>query len=134
MFSNTEFLFTYGTLMQGFENPFARRLRDLSTFEGEGSFPGRLYKIEWYPGATFQEDCGSSVFGEVYKLTAPALLLPELDEYEDVLEDEQKSLYLRKIIPVSLTSGTLIPCWAYIYNQEVDPSNIIRSGNFRQIS
>lgn len=131
MYSNPDFLFTYGTLMQGFENPFAQRLHTSSTFEGKGSFPGLLYKISWYPGAVYDEKSESRVFGGVYRLTSKALLLPELDDYEDVFEDEQKSLYLRKIIPVQMQDGSALPCWVYLYNQDITGFEKIGTGDFR---
>ncbi|MCF0056632.1 gamma-glutamylcyclotransferase [Dyadobacter sp. CY356] len=132
--SHADFLFTYGTLMQGFSNPFAERLHTLSTFTGKGSFPGTLYKIDWYPGAVYEEENQSRIFGEVYKITVPEILFPELDEYEDVFDDEEKSLYLRKIIPVLMTDGSTINCWIYLYNQDTTDLEIIESGDFRQVN
>lgn len=131
MHANTDFLFTYGTLMQGFENPFALRLHALSTFEGKGSFPGLLYQVSWYPGAVYIKNSENSVHGEVYRLTNKAILLPELDEYEDVFEDEDKSLYLRKIIPIQMQDGSVLPCWVYLYNQDTTNLNKIENGDFR---
>lgn len=131
MHPNPDFLFTYGTLMQGFENPFAQRLHTSSTFEGKGSFPGLLYKISWYPGAVYDEKSESSVFGEVYRLIDKASLLPELDDYEDVFEDEGKSLYLRKIIPAQMQDGSVLPCWVYLYNQDITDLEKIETGDFR---
>ena len=131
--TDTDFLFTYGTLMQGFPNPFAQRLHSLSTFEGSGTFPGLLYKISWFPGAVFKENSESQIHGEVYRLTNKDILLKELDEYEDVFDDEVKSLYLRKIIPVKMQDGSLLPCWVYLYNQEIKNLEKIESGNFREI-
>lgn len=134
MAADTKFLFTYGTLMRGFPNPFAQRLHSLSTFEGSGTFPGSLYKISWYPGAIYDEDADSQVYGEIYRLEEKEILLKELDEYEDVLEDEILSLYVRKIIPIRMQDGTLISCWVYLYNQDISSLQKIESGNFRDIS
>ena len=134
MTSEAVYLFTYGTLMHGFSNPFAQRLHTLSTFSGKGSFPGTLYKIDWYPGAVYEAENQHRIYGEVYKITAPEILFPELDEYEDVFEDAEKSLYLRKIIPVLMSDGLALNCYTYIYNQDVSNLEIIKSGNFRQIN
>lgn len=130
---SSDLLFTYGTLMQGFPNPFAQRLHTLSTFEGKGSFPGTLYKIDWYPGAHYEAESRNRVYGEVYRITDPEILLPELDEYEDVFEDEDQSLYVRKMIPVLMQNKSVIDCWVYVYNQSVKNLEIIKSGNFRQV-
>ena len=118
--------------MQGFTNPFAERLHALSTFTGKGSFPGTLYKIDWYPGAVYKEKNKNRIFGEVYKITIPEILFPELDVYEDVFDDEKKSLYLRKMIPVLMTDGFTINCWVYLYNQDTTDLQIIETGDFRQ--
>jgi gamma-glutamylcyclotransferase (GGCT)/AIG2-like uncharacterized protein YtfP len=130
---NSDFLFTYGTLMSGYDNQFAERLKNLSEFYDKGTFPGTLYKVSWYPGAVYQESSESVVYGEIYRLSDADQLLPELDEYEDVFDDETASLYLRKVVPVTLPDGTILHCWAYIYNQSVDDIEIISSGDFRKL-
>lgn len=131
MSEDAEFLFTYGTLMRGFENPFAERLHSLSTFEGTGTFPGTLYNISWYPGAVYREHAGSQVYGEVFRMGSRKNLLKELDDYEEVSDDETKSLYVRKVISVRMQDTRLLPCWVYLYNQDVSRLQIIGSGNFR---
>jgi gamma-glutamylcyclotransferase (GGCT)/AIG2-like uncharacterized protein YtfP len=133
MTSSSDFLFTYGTLMQGFLNPFAQRLHTLSTFEGIGSFPGTLYKIDWYPGAHYKAESQNNVYGEVYRIVNPEILFPELDDYEDVFEEEEKSLYVRKIIPVLMEDQSIITCWVYLYNQSITNLEVIESGNFRNV-
>lgn len=133
MLVTSDFLFTYGTLMSGYDNAFAERLKNLSEFHDKGTIPGTLYKVSWYPGAVYQKNSGNVVYGEIYRLSNADQLLPELDEYEDVFDDETASLYLRKIVPVTLTDGTILHCWAYIYNQSVDQIEIIDSGDFRKL-
>lgn len=128
-----EYLFVYGTLMQGYINPFAEKLHKLSTFQGNGSFPGLLYNAGWYPAAIYSEESNFSVFGEVYKLQNSADLIKELDEYEDVFEDEKSSLYVRKIISVKIEDQLFLDCWVYLYNQSVADLARIESGHFRDI-
>lgn len=127
------FLFTYGTLMQGFDNPFAQKLRDSSIYCGEGSFPGLLYRISWYPGAIMDHEGRGRVYGEIYRIDDTAGLLPVLDEYEDVLEDKTASLYIRKIVPITLKNGTNLDCWVYLYNQSLENLELIQGGNFRNV-
>jgi len=131
MTQDSDFLLTYGTLMRAFENPFASQLRGSSSFHGDGSFQGLLYRVSWYPGAVYRSDLNNKVYGEIYKLNNPAVLLPALDEYEDVLENESESLYLRKIIPVKLPDQSVLHCWVYLYNQSVDELELIEGGHFR---
>ena len=129
-----EYLFVYGTLMQGFDNDFAKKLHQFSTYKTNGSFPGMLYAVSWYPGAIYIPDAPKRVFGEIYELSAHANLLPELDEYEDVNEDEKLSLYLRQIVPVTLENGLVMNCWTYLYNQTVAGLEEVENGDFRNFS
>jgi len=128
-----EYLFVYGTLMKGFENPFAEKLNKLSVFEGNGSFPGLLYQVDWYPGAVYFQESKFTVFGEVYKIKNAPGLLQELDEYEDVSEDENVSLYVRRIVTVKLENESVLDCWVYLYNQPVADLKQIESGLFREM-
>lgn len=125
-----QFLFVYGTLMQGFQNPFALKLGQFSSFVGPGTFPGKLYRVSWYPGAVYLPDNSGTVFGEIYRLTDPETLLPMLDEYEEVHSDPDRSLYLRQIIPVIANNGAIFPCWTYIYNQSAEGLQEITDGKF----
>ena len=134
MTNRPEYLFVYGTLMQGFDNPFAEKLQKNAVFKGKGSFPGLLYAVSWYPGALYFEESNSPVFGEVYQMFNVPELLRDLDEYEDVFEDERASLYVRRVVPVRLHNGEIIDCWAYLYNQSVGGLQEIRSGDFRDFN
>ncbi|WP_221394673.1 gamma-glutamylcyclotransferase [Dyadobacter sp. NIV53] len=131
MAAGPEYLFVYGTLMQGFSNPFAQKLHASSVFKGNGSFPGLLYKIDWYPGAVYEKDSESTVYGEVYELQNVPDLIRELDEYEEVFEDENVSLYVRRIVPVKMEDESVLDCWIYLYNQPVVDLVKIESGIFR---
>ncbi|TLV00253.1 gamma-glutamylcyclotransferase family protein [Dyadobacter luticola] len=130
MVPESPYFFTYGTLMSSFENPFSEKLRSNSSFIGRGTFTGKLYRISWYPGAVFNVLEKTKVYGEIYRLHAQEIW-KELDEYEDVLEDENASLYVRKIIPVTLESGGEIACWTYLYNQPVEFLEQIKDGIFK---
>jgi gamma-glutamylcyclotransferase (GGCT)/AIG2-like uncharacterized protein YtfP len=115
--------------MQGFDNPYAEKLRLSSKYIGKGYFNGQLYRVEWYPGACFDPNAASQVHGEIYQLHSLEIL-EELDEYEDVLEDESASLYVRKVIPVKNSQKVIVPCWVYLYNQSVDDLPLIANGRF----
>ena len=131
--ANPIYLFTYGTLMQGFDNPFATQLHENSIYEGKGHFPGMLYLISWYPGAIYDANAGSNVHGDIFRLSSPETLIPQLDEYEDVFEDEKSSLYLRKSIAVTTESSMSINCWVYLYNQSVAGLEHISDGRFKRL-
>lgn len=116
--------------MSGFDNPFSSILRAKSTLVGEGFFPGKLYRVSWYPGAVYLPESGYRVYGEIYQLHDFEDLILRLDEYEDVLEDETISLYLRKVVPVQQPNGSLLRCWTYLYNQSLQHLPLVESGRF----
>lgn len=130
--------------MQGFENPYAEKLRSSAEYMGKGYFSGQLYRIEWYPGAIYDPASSTRVHGEIYCLRSLDVLA-ELDEYEEVLEDEAASLYVRRVVPVrcgpevvrdsqgSARNGqqAVIDCWAYLYNKSVGDLPFIEDGYFK---
>ncbi|KAA0990838.1 gamma-glutamylcyclotransferase family protein [Dyadobacter aurulentus] len=122
-------LFTYGTLKRGFDNPFAQKLHANASYVGKGFFHGKLYKIDWYPGAVYEPGSAGKVYGDIFQIQDPELLR-ELDEYEEVLEDEAASLYIRREIPIFIENESTMPCWTYLFNQPVQDLGLIESGIF----
>lgn len=129
--TKAQYLFVYGTLMRGYDNPFAAALRTGAEWVGEGSFSGKLYRLDWYPGALYLPGNELRVWGEVYQIFDFEKLIPDLDQYEDVMDDEAASLYLRRQVPVQLVDGQLLDCWTYLYNQPTEHLAIIKGGRFR---
>lgn len=127
---DTPFLFVYGTLMREFDNPWAEMLRTHAVFTSSGSFPGRLYLVDWFPGAVYQPKAEQKVHGEIYRVTDPVFLIPQLDDYEDI--HAEPSLYRREIIPISGSDDRIYHCWAYIYNLPADGLPEIPDGRFRR--
>jgi len=100
-------LFVYGTLMKGQSNH--NYLSD-SNYIGDGTLLGYdMYNLGCYPGII---DGTGKVYGELY----------DVNDYKlkdiDYLEGEG-SLYIRKLVKVSLLSGEFIDAWCYIYNHTV---------------
>ena len=65
-------LFVYGTLMRGFDHPMAKLLSRSADFIGEAQCRGRLYLVKHYPGLVLSDEPDDVVFGELYRLRAPA--------------------------------------------------------------
>ncbi|TDB68830.1 gamma-glutamylcyclotransferase family protein [Arundinibacter roseus] len=130
MKKQANYLFVYGTLMRGFNNPFAATLRKHSSFAGLGHFTGELYRISWYPGALYLPKSTTSVHGEVYKLIHFETLIEQLDLYEEIDSNEAQSLYIRREVPVMTERQEVISCWTYLYNQPVLAADLIPSGRF----
>ena len=61
-------LFVYGTLRPKARNEYAVYLRQRSTFVGTGQLPGRLYRIDWFPGAVYDSAAPTVVIGDVLQL------------------------------------------------------------------
>ena len=91
---------------------------------------GLLYRISWYPGAVFLDNPKYRVFGEVYQILNPDVLLSGLDAYEDVSPVESESLYLRRKVPVQLKTGATLECWTYLFNKSVAGLEQIIGGSF----
>ncbi|WP_341225422.1 gamma-glutamylcyclotransferase family protein [uncultured Arcticibacterium sp.] len=123
-------LFVYGTLMKKCKpNEWSAYLQENATYVGEASVKGKLYRIDFYPGLVKGE---GTVYGEVYKLHEPALILPTLDEYEDYRPDAlTDSLYLRENTEVTLLhNGEKKKCLIYYFNRPTDTYPEITSGRF----
>lgn len=126
-----EYLFVYGTLQQNFSNNYAKFLHSNAEIIGKGNIPGKLYRISWYPGAVYNANSDFKVYGTIFQLKNASLVFDKLDEYEGVGNIfEQPNEYVRKKVDVSLEDGTIIKCWVYLYNSNVDENSFIESGVF----
>ncbi len=126
----TERLFVYGTLRRGSRHPLAGQLAAKASFLGEARFNGRLYRITHYPGAVASSQPDDWVQGDVYVLQDPTFLTA-LDRYEGCGPNDAKpTQYLRLLQNVTLSDGTSVDAWAYIYNWPVETLERIMSGRF----
>jgi gamma-glutamylcyclotransferase (GGCT)/AIG2-like uncharacterized protein YtfP len=93
-------LFVYGTLRFEYPNPLALKLKSQAIFIDEGSAPGVLYDLGWYPGAVFNADARTRVIGEIYALGNAERLMAQLDDYEAIPEPNKR--FHRMVIKVRL--------------------------------
>lgn len=112
-----DFLFVYGTLRSGFDNPFAARLRAESEFIGPDRVPGAIYRLGSYPG--YRPHPGAEVHGELYLLSQPAPTLAALDAYEG--EEFER-------VEILTLSGAR--AWIYRWVFDPPPAARIESGDF----
>jgi gamma-glutamylcyclotransferase (GGCT)/AIG2-like uncharacterized protein YtfP len=121
-------LFAYGTLMTG----FSRRplLGPTALLEGPGRIQGSLYDFGEYPGVVL--DGAGRVSGELYRIPDLDALLPALDreEWYDPL-DADRSLYVRRPVPVELDDAAVREAWVYVYNGPPGRGPRILSGDWR---
>ncbi|WP_242131845.1 gamma-glutamylcyclotransferase family protein [Aestuariivivens marinum] len=120
------YLFVYGTLLSNANNDMSRFLLQYAKFVSKGYFYGKLYLIDWYPGAIVSINKDDKVFGHIYKILDETTLFETLDDFEGI--DEQ--LYIRCLLDVYSKNKTPHNCWIYLYNQSVANLKQIFSGDF----
>ncbi|MCM5663666.1 gamma-glutamylcyclotransferase family protein [Galbibacter mesophilus] len=125
------YVFVYGTLMQGFDNPVAQFLRKHSDFIGNGSTPGVLYDLGSFPGAIFDTSSPKKIQGEVYKITKNTeAVLAALDQYEGI-DDPSFNYYQKNEAHIKTDIGEIN---AMVYNF-INPIqtyyHLIASGDYR---
>jgi gamma-glutamylcyclotransferase (GGCT)/AIG2-like uncharacterized protein YtfP len=127
----TDLVFFYGTLMSGFRRPGRQRIDSELQPEGRGSIQAALFDLGIYPAAVPASD--SRVWGEVYQMRNPELVLGELDEIEGYRASEpDASLYTRVETPVTLEDGRVADAWVYFYNAPLGRAERISSGDYLQ--
>lgn len=126
-----DLLFVYGTLRRDTESEMAHLLARYADVVGEGTYRGRLYQVDYYPGVVPSDDPADRVRGEVYSLRNPRIALPQLDRYEGCGPGfREPTEYVRRQEEIVLTGGTACTAWVYVYNRPVDGLVWIRPGDF----
>lgn len=124
-----EFVFFYGTLMTPFNRPGRQRVDQHLAYTGRGSISAALFDLGIYPAAVPASE--GRVWGEVYEMLSPALVLPVLDEIEGYRATEpEASLYNRVKTPVTLEYGPTVDAYAYFYNAPLGRAERIQSGDY----
>lgn len=115
---NPDYIFVYGTLRRDANNPMSELLVRHAEFVGEAVYQGKLFKIDYYPGAIPSDDPNDSVPGEVFRLDHANAALPLLDQYEEVgPEFTEPNEYIRQQQTVVFNNGSAVAAWVYIYNR-----------------
>ncbi|MDD2761035.1 MAG: gamma-glutamylcyclotransferase [Methylomonas sp.] len=128
----THFLFVYGTLRK---SPYGRLhpyLKNHAIFSGRASLPGKLYRIDHYPGAVpTPARSRHRVYGEVYRLLRPQKVLALLDEYEECSDNFAEPREYRRVAEtVTLMTGQRLRAWIYWFRFPIAGLNRIKSGDF----
>ena len=115
-----EYIFVYGTLRRNSNHVMAKLLQTHAEYIADAITQARLYQVINYPALIESENPNDKVCGELYKIHDLNILLPLLDDYEECSENFSKPHeYIRKILPVILTTGEIINAWVYVYNYDV---------------
>jgi gamma-glutamylcyclotransferase (GGCT)/AIG2-like uncharacterized protein YtfP len=129
---NPDYLFVYGSLRRT-ASGLHRYLACDAEYVADGSIQGRLYDINGYPGVIETVDVNERVVGELYRGLAMPALLERLDEYEECNAlFPQPHEYVRKVLPITLSSGERMMAWVYVFNRDVAGMRHIRSGDYRE--
>ena len=121
--SSHPYLFVYGTLKSSFENPYAQQLRREARLLGRAHMPGRLYRVDSYPGMRPPHDPKDLITGELYELVEPRKTLAVLDAWE---QD-----YDRELHRATVENGPEFPAWVYVYRQNLPEDRYLESGEWQ---
>lgn len=124
------YLFVYGTLMQGFTNPFAKKIRQNGTWLGKAFFKGELYDLGEYPGAVYGTQSLSRVYGEVWEVRDFPKVIAALDRYEGIYDSNPE--YVRTQLPVTFENETTHLCWTYLFCHSTELFIFISHGDYRK--
>ena len=124
-----DLVFFYGTLMAGFDRRRRAGIDAKLRYVGRGSIQGALFDLGLYPAAVPAPE--GHLWGEVYEMTDPEVVLAALDDIEGYRHDDpDKSLYLRSPAEVTLPDGTRARAWVYFYNAPLGRASRIASGDY----
>ena len=129
----TDLVFFYGTLMTPLNGGGRLRVDQHLAYAGRGTIAGALFDLGIYPAAVPAPDAASDarVWGEVYRMTHPTIVLRALDELEGCgAEEPESNLYTRALTPVTLQDGRVVDAWAYFYNAPLGRAERIHSGDY----
>jgi gamma-glutamylcyclotransferase (GGCT)/AIG2-like uncharacterized protein YtfP len=132
MDASPQHLFVYGTLLSGAANLMAEYLEGKGQWLGPATMPGKLYAVNFFPGAIYEPGAETLIQGEVMQLSgSPGQTFRVLDEYEGYQPQQpETSLFVRKAVEVIRQNGQTLSCWCYLYNRPVARLPRIESGNY----
>jgi len=124
--SAVDYVFVYGTLMQGEQR--WPQLEPWSMEVASGAVSGGLYHLGAYPGLRLDEN--GTVHGEVHRCRDATEALAVLDQIEgcDAFEPEH-GLYLRVPVHVQIEGGS-VWAWTYVINQLPDDARRLEDGRW----
>jgi gamma-glutamylcyclotransferase (GGCT)/AIG2-like uncharacterized protein YtfP len=122
-------VFFYGTLMTPFNRTGRLQIEQNLVYKGRGTITAALFDLGIYPAAVPDPD--GQVWGEVYEMTQPVVVLRALDELEGYRPTEpEASLYTRRLTPVTMEDGSIVYASAYFYNAPLGRAERIASGDY----
>ena len=112
-----DLVFVYGTLRRGGSNHWRM---EQCRYVCDANARGRLFRIDWYPGAIFEPNDPNRIVGEIYAV--PDAIMRELDQFEG--EEYERVRVTAQV------DGGFEQAWAWNYLLPVDEAKRILSGNW----
>ncbi len=123
-------LFVYGSLMRDLQDTQQEIWMQSASYLCKGHFPGELYEVAGYPGATHSPTARLQVHGELFEILDPELL-DSLDRYEEChASSPRPHPYRRRIVPIQGHDDFTIPAWVYLYQADTSGLQKIDEGDY----
>lgn len=119
----------YGLLKQGAAGqPSGLDLAGAGEFGAPCRFRGRMVDLGGFPGVV----AGDALCHGIRWRLRDASIVPEMDEFEDVTDDPETSMYLRVRVLLLDDAGAATGenAWIYWYNRSVDGYAPVADGNW----
>jgi gamma-glutamylcyclotransferase (GGCT)/AIG2-like uncharacterized protein YtfP len=126
------YLFIYGSLRQGFNNPAFAYISQYFTLISSATVQGKLIHMGSFPvGVPTNQNY--MIQGELYQLNDVDQFdwaFEQLDDYEGVhVEENESPMFLRQATTAVLQNNTTMKTWIYWFNGDVSNKPVIESGN-----
>lgn len=125
------YLFVYGSLRSGFQNPAYDYISRYFNFFGKARVKGKMFDLGEYPAATPTQD-EAYILGELYVIKNEkefSWAIGQLDDYEGVVvEKDEQRLYRREIADIFINDA-IVPAWVYWYNGDLTGKPVVSSGD-----
>jgi gamma-glutamylcyclotransferase (GGCT)/AIG2-like uncharacterized protein YtfP len=129
---NKQYLFLYGSLRQGFNNPAYSYISKYFSLISIAKVQGNLVDLGSYPVGVPTIN-NEFITGELYQLQFDDeydWAFMQLDDYEGVLvEVTEKPLFVRRQAAAILPNFATQTCWIYWYNGNVENKPVLASGD-----
>ena len=109
----------------------AKYLNDHAKYLGRGFFQGKLYLVDYYPGAIASKRTQDKVVGDIYELYDSEKVFEKMDDYEECGPRFPKPWeYYRKEVTIHDDKGGTLSAWIYLYNKPTQSLKRLPSGDF----
>lgn len=128
----SDYLFVYSSLREGFHSPEYEYVRKYFSFEGKAKVKGILSDLGNNPVATRTSE-DHFIKGELYKINNKdefSFAIGQLDDYEGVKpEADETASYKRELTIVFKEDRSEVKAWIYWYKDAVEGKPVIESGD-----